>query len=128
MTGGTASISPGDSVSARLEMLRTEAEAARAAAQAKIAEVLKERSGAVMDDEHDPEGTTLSYEWSLAKAELAAAEESISEVEAALGRLAAYVYGMCVDCGNPIAAARLAAHPEVSTCIACATARERRAS
>ena len=48
----------------------------------------------------------------------------IAAVDAALQRIADGVYGACVDCGAPIAAARLAAAPEASRCIACQEKRE----
>jgi DnaK suppressor protein len=40
-----------------------------------------------------------------------------TELEAALGRLDAGTYGVCVDCGRPIPAERLRARPEVARCI-----------
>ena len=43
----------------------------------------------------------------------------LSEVEGALGRIADGTYGDCVDCGDDIASARLAAYPAATRCIAC---------
>lgn len=40
------------------------------------------------------------------------------EVLAALARLQSGTYGTCVDCGQPIAAARLQARPEAARCLA----------
>ena len=43
----------------------------------------------------------------------------LADVEAALARIADGSYGQCVDCGKPIAAARLAVSPAARRCIAC---------
>lgn len=46
----------------------------------------------------------------------------IVALRAAIERIARGTYGRCTACGKRIAAARLAALPEVATCIACASA------
>ena len=43
--------------------------------------------------------------------------ETLDEVEAALGKLEAGTYGLCEECGEPIAAARLEAMPAARFCI-----------
>ncbi|HEY7788461.1 MAG TPA: TraR/DksA family transcriptional regulator, partial [Casimicrobiaceae bacterium] len=43
----------------------------------------------------------------------------LGEVEAALARIADGSYGICVDCGVDIPAARLAVNPSARRCIAC---------
>jgi RNA polymerase-binding protein DksA len=43
----------------------------------------------------------------------------IEAVDAALARLAAGTYGICVACGKPISAARLEALPAAAQCIDC---------
>ena len=43
----------------------------------------------------------------------------LSQVDAALRRIEAGVYGLCTDCGVAIPAARLHAAPEAMRCIAC---------
>lgn len=40
-------------------------------------------------------------------------------VEDALSRMEAGTYGLCIDCGTEIPAARLKAAPEAARCIAC---------
>jgi len=45
-------------------------------------------------------------------------------LRAALQRLDDGTYGRCVSCDGPIAPARLAALPEITTCIACAAETE----
>ena len=46
-------------------------------------------------------------------------------VDAALLRMANGQYGLCIDCGDEIAPARLQLAPESSRCIACASQQER---
>ncbi len=43
--------------------------------------------------------------------------ETLDEVEAALAKLDAGTYGLCEECGEPIAAARLEAMPAARFCI-----------
>lgn len=50
--------------------------------------------------------------------------ERANRLADALDRLRAGEYGTCQVCGNPIAAARLRALPEVATCVACQEAEE----
>ncbi|WP_198415731.1 TraR/DksA C4-type zinc finger protein [Cryobacterium sp. TMB1-7] len=78
------------------------------------------RSGGDADDEHDPEGPTLSDEWSLragVHAELAA---SLAAIDAALVRVEDGSYGRCLRGGEPIGRERLEARPAAELCIDCA--------
>lgn len=54
------------------------------------------------------------------------AREALAEIDAALGRVAAGVYGGCEACGEAIDPARLAALPTTRLCLACAEASEGR--
>ncbi|WP_084361567.1 TraR/DksA family transcriptional regulator [Herbiconiux solani] len=72
------------------------------------------------DDEHDPEGPTLSSEWSRIRGLMLAAEVRRDEADAALERLAEGRYGTCLSCGRPIAAGRLEARPTAALCVDCA--------
>jgi RNA polymerase-binding transcription factor DksA len=57
--------------------------------------------------------------------ELAAEELQQAEaIRAALQRMDAGTYGICVSCGEPIAPNRLAALPYAVRCLACATEAE----
>jgi len=53
---------------------------------------------------------------------------ALADVEGALRRIAAGSYGECVDCGEPIAPARLEAYPAATRCVECQSALERRES
>lgn len=50
----------------------------------------------------------------------------IHDIRSALKRIESGTYGQCCACGEPIAAARLAALPEAALCISCAEAAESR--
>ncbi len=74
-------------------------------------------------------------EWGVADglAELDLAEvrhvlADLTEVDAALARMRDGSYGECVDCGEPIAPARLMAYPTAQRCVNCQGAYERKAS
>jgi RNA polymerase-binding transcription factor DksA len=74
-------------------------------------------------------------EWGVADglAELDLAEvrhtlQELTQVDAALARMRDGSYGECVDCGEPIAPARLAVYPTAMRCVACQEAHEKRIS
>jgi DnaK suppressor protein len=75
------------------------------------------------DDEHDPEGATIAFERQHVAALIEQARDQLRQVEAALGRLAAGRYGICLQCGQPIAPQRLVARPTASRCMGCAQQR-----
>jgi len=51
--------------------------------------------------------------------------ERVQRLRTALDRLREGAYGICVECGEPIAPARLRALPEVETCVRCQDRLER---
>ena len=69
------------------------------------------------DDEHDPEGQTIAYERSQLSAVTTQAMKHLTEVDAAIERVATGGYGVCEMCGMPIDEARLEARPTARTCI-----------
>lgn len=97
-----------------------EAEARVAAAEAELDAVRTARGDANSDDEHDPEGSTLSSDWSRAEGMVQAADTQRTALQLAFVRLEAGTYGLCLNCGAPIAPGRLAARPEAELCIDCA--------
>lgn len=74
------------------------------------------------DDEHDPEGSTLSSDWSRIAGLHSATRDRLAAVDRALERIPAGSYGRCLRCGGTIAAERLQARPEAEHCIDCARA------
>jgi RNA polymerase-binding transcription factor DksA len=82
--------------------------------------VAEAREGANVDDEHDPEGSTIAYERSQLDAVRRSALERAADAEAALGRLADGTFGRCACCAARIGEARLEARPTARLCIDCA--------
>jgi len=72
------------------------------------------------DDEHDPEGSTLSSDWSRIAGMRGSLLARLDELDAADRRLLGGRYGLCLNCGRPIAEARLRARPWSPTCVECA--------
>ena len=72
------------------------------------------------DDEHDPEGATIGFERAQLQSVLDAARARLTDIDAALERVAAGAYGVCEACGSPIGDERLDALPATRRCIACA--------
>jgi DnaK suppressor protein len=85
-------------------------------------EVVAASRDANADDEHDPEGATIAFERSQVAALVLQIQHQLTEVEAGIDRLTAGTYGICEQCGQPIAPARLEARPTARTCITCASA------
>ena len=101
--------------------------AERASKTEQIADLTRDHAGIIeasassnADDEHDPEGATIAFERQQVVALLEQARNRLADVEAALARRAAGDYGVCENCGRPIAPERLAARPAARTCIDCA--------
>ena len=80
------------------------------------------RADVPADDEHDPEGATLSAEWQRIDALRRSTEAERAEVAAALVRVRDGSYGVCIRCGRRIPAARLEARPMATMCVDCAAA------
>lgn len=91
-----------------------------------LTEVRASRGDGVSDDEHDPEGPTMSTEWSRLSGLEREAADRITAIDRALKRVDAGVYGVCARCGGRIASARLQARPDAELCIECARSAETR--
>ncbi len=81
-------------------------------------EVVAASEANVGDDEHDPEGSTIAYERTQIGALIEQAERHLTEIDAALQRIADGGYGRCEVCGEAIPEERLQARPTARTCIA----------
>ncbi|MFF3026259.1 TraR/DksA family transcriptional regulator [Microbacterium sp. NPDC057944] len=103
-----------------LDSLRAVAAARAAATAATLGELMHDREGSNDDDEHDPEGVTLSSEWSRLTGLADAAASELRQVDEALARLDTGDYGVCARCGQLIPAARLEVRPYATHCVACA--------
>jgi RNA polymerase-binding transcription factor DksA len=72
------------------------------------------------DDEHDPEGSTLSSDWSRIAGLSSVTRDRLAAVDRAVQRMVDGAYGRCLRCGRPIGEERLDARPEAEHCIDCA--------
>ncbi|ERK71445.1 MULTISPECIES: TraR/DksA family transcriptional regulator [Leifsonia] len=90
-----------------------------------LGSLLASRSESTADDEHDPEGPTLSSEWSRLQALRSDTARDLAAVDAAGERLRLGTFGICAHCGRPIGVDRLRARPTAEFCIHCAIASER---
>jgi DnaK suppressor protein len=82
--------------------------------------IVEASSGANLDDEHDPEGSTVAFERAQVATLLVDARGYLDELHRAVARLDTGLYGLCERCGAPIGPERLAALPATRTCMACA--------
>ena len=108
----------------------TPLDVARARAVVRVSEleqsfdaIVESSVGVNMDDEHDPEGSTVGFERAQISALLDHARTQLAELDGALDRLRSGGYGICEDCGDRIPPARLEAQPAARVCIACALRR-----
>ena len=97
----------------RTSLLALAEDAARQAAEA-AADIETLKSQLVGDASAD-----ANAEYQAALDRLSAAKETRVGVDAALERLAAGTYGVCLVCGNPIPAERLDLRPQTPTCVGC---------
>lgn len=72
------------------------------------------------DEEHDPEGFTLTFEWQQAEGARAAHQAELDELDLAAARVANGSYGLCTSCGLPIPHEQLQLRPARTTCVSCA--------
>ncbi|MHA7140919.1 TraR/DksA C4-type zinc finger protein [Arthrobacter sp. Bz4] len=103
----------------RAELARTRASFAALDADSRSVSAARDNSN--VDDEHDPEGTTIAAELSQMSALARDARGRAEEIEAALARLDAGTYGVCASCGQMIAGGRLEARPWTPYCLDHAT-------
>lgn len=87
---------------------------------ASLADLRAARGDGTADDEHDPDGSTLSGEWSRVSGLESDFASSRSEIDRALERIDDGGYGTCLRCGGQIGVPRLEARPAAEHCIDCA--------
>jgi RNA polymerase-binding transcription factor DksA len=95
-------------------------------ADARLSEIRATRASGSDDDEHDPEGETLSAQWSQAEGLRVGLTAELAELDRAIERADVGTYGICARCGRPIGEERLTARPTAELCIDCARAAEAR--
>lgn len=104
-----------------------EAEQGRVAARVRslesdLAALTRARRGESDDDEHDPDGASMSSQWSMLSGLLAAARAEQQAVDDALRRVDEGAYGICASCAQPIPIAQLEVRPFRERCVPCASA------
>ena len=105
-----------------LETRRREISERLAAVERRLTEVRAARAEWT-DEEHDPEGFALTFEWQHAEGARAQYESELLELDAAEARVTSGTYGICEVCGRPIPPAQLELRPARTTCVACADRR-----
>ncbi len=118
---GTAAGTDDDAPRAALVTTRAQVAARLADLERSLADLVRSRESANDDDEHDPEGVTLSSEWSRLSGLAEAARAELAEVDGALERWAAGDYGVCESCGRQIPVERLEVRPFATRCVRCAS-------
>lgn len=111
----------------RLPELRAALETYRASARKEIAAGERElATPAVPEDDGIGHGAAADlYDREIRLADITRFKRELSEIEAALGRMRAGVYGFCIDCGRPIPLDRLVARPQAPRDLDCARHSER---
>jgi DnaK suppressor protein len=91
-----------------------------------LSHAISESARSTRDDDHrrelfkDPYGTaSLTHDDEVAAAVVDRRARELEEVTRALADIDAGRYGICRDCGEPIAKARLKVMPFATRCVAC---------
>jgi RNA polymerase-binding transcription factor DksA len=85
-----------------------------------LAAIIEAAEASNLDDEHDPEGSTVGFERAQVAALLDQAQVRVAALAEAGDRLLRGTYGICDECGNSIPSARLEAQPATRFCVTCA--------
>lgn len=117
--GPRTNASQHQSLQLRLDQQQAQAHARIAELEAQIAALTDARRGAFDDDEHDPEGVTLSSQWSMLAGLLDTVRQDQQRVEAAQRRIEQGTFGICAVCGGHIPVAQLEVRPWREQCVVC---------
>jgi DnaK suppressor protein len=90
-----------------------------AALTAELDDIVATTADANVDDEHDPEGSTIAFERARVSTLLSQGRAYLEELELARLRVEDGTYGICERCGSAIPPERLRARPVARTCIQC---------
>lgn len=75
------------------------------------------------DEEHDPEGFALTFEWQQAEGARREHRHELAELDAAEARVEAGTFGVCEVCGREIPEGQLELRPARTSCVACVDGR-----
>jgi DnaK suppressor protein len=111
-----------DQEASRERLLRADAEAVALLRSigAELGALADAQRDVATDDEHDPEGSTLAWERSQADSLRRETEQRRAWIAEALHALDRGSYGICTNCGQPIAEGRLEVRPWTTLCRDCA--------
>jgi RNA polymerase-binding protein DksA len=84
---------------------------------------MEDETGDEVHDQHIGDVATAMHDRELDYTLADNEEQLLEEIDAALGRIDDGTYGICTNCGKPIAEERLEALPWASLCIDCARTR-----
>ncbi len=102
----------------RIDERRREVSERLAEVERRLSSVRSAR-GEWTDEEHDPEGFALTFEWQQAEGARMGHRHELAELDAAEARVASGDYGVCARCGQQIPDEQLALRPARTTCVAC---------
>jgi len=114
-------VAQGPAIPEALQHLRTEAQRRCADRERDLAALLAETTiiAGGADDEHDPDGSPLSLQRTLARALLEQAAKDLEAADDACQRVVEGTYGVCERCGRAIPPDRLDALPAARGCLPC---------
>ena len=108
------------------DRLRAMAQELRSEIRATLLRADAEQYARIAGEVHDAEDDALAdLLVDVGMAEITRDVEELRDVEAALRRIAAGTYGVCVNCAEPIAHERLEAFPAAKRCVRCQRLHER---
>ena len=108
---------------ATLSDLRASLEQERSDLRARLAEMGLLSGGELSFDQNFADSSQVTAERGEVEALAGNLRESLTDVEAALVKLDNGTFGICENCGEPIAPDRLEAKPAARLCMACASKR-----
>lgn len=92
---------------------------------ASFTDIVEAAQDSNLDDEHDPEGTTVAVARAQVSSLAVETRLQLEAIDAALARVRSGAYGTCSRCGEAIDPARLEVLPATTSCISCALSAHR---
>ena len=108
---------------ATISDLRAQLEAERDELRRRLAELGFGEDGGLDYDGNFADSSQVTAERGEAEALARTLRETLTEVEHALSKVSEGTFGVCENCGNPIAEPRLEAMPAARFCMDCASKR-----
>lgn len=82
-------------------------------------DIVEASESVALDDEHDPDGSTVAFERAQVAALLSQAQRRLLALDEADRRLRDGTFGKCERCSEQIASERLRAVPLATVCVNC---------